>query len=116
MKFRVASRDGLTTLTIDGQLDALTAPNLRAEIDSIVESRPARVEVDLSNLRLIDSSGVGALVSLYKRARAEGSKVEITGLRDQPLAIFRLLRLDRVLIGAVGGGAGDDQKPRKSRT
>jgi anti-anti-sigma regulatory factor len=49
---------------------------------------------------MVDSSGVGALVSLYKRARAQGGAVIVTGLRDQPLAIFRLLRLDRVMIGA----------------
>ena len=115
MKFKVSAKDGQTTLAIAGQLDALTSPDLRAEIDSIVESRPTRVEVDLSSLRLIDSSGVGALVSLYKRARAEGSRVEITGLRDQPLAIFRLLRLDRVLVGAIGKTSGD-AKHRKSPT
>jgi anti-sigma B factor antagonist len=116
MKFKVSASDGVTTLTIDGQLDALTSPDLRAEIDGIVQSRPARVEVDLSNLRLIDSSGVGALVSLYKRARAEGSNVEIKGLRDQPLAIFRLLRLDRVLVGAIGKTDAGAEKHRKSRT
>jgi anti-sigma B factor antagonist len=114
MKFKVSAKDGQTTLAIAGQLDALTSPDLRAEIDSIVESRPTRVEVDLSSLRLIDSSGVGALVSLYKRARAEGSRVEITGLRDQPLAIFRLLRLDGVLAGAVAK-LPDEPKHPKSR-
>ena len=114
MKFKVSAKDGQTTLAIAGQLDALTSPDLRAEIDSIVESRPTRVEVDLSSLRLIYSSGVGALVSLYKRARAEGSRVEITGLRDQPLAIFRLLRLDGVLAGAVAK-LPDEPKHPKSR-
>jgi anti-anti-sigma factor len=49
---------------------------------------------------MLDSSGVGALVSLYKRVRAQGGDVVVTGLRDQPLAIFRLLRLDRVMVGA----------------
>jgi anti-sigma B factor antagonist len=116
MKFKVAAKDGLTQLTIEGQLDALTVPDLRPEIDGIVEGQPARVEVDLSNLRLIDSSGVGALVSLYKRAHAQGSKVEIKGLRDQPLAIFRLLRLDRVLVGAVGKDVTKPQKHVKSRS
>ena len=115
MKFEILARDGVTHLTIDGQLDALTANDLRAEIDKIVESPPARVEVDLSNLRLIDSSGVGALVSLYKRVRAHGSKMEIKGLRDQPLAIFRLLRLDRVLVGAYDKRSQGPEKHRKSR-
>ena len=49
---------------------------------------------------MVDSSGVGALVSLYKRVRAQGGDVVITGLRDQPLAIFKLLRLDRVMAGS----------------
>ena len=49
---------------------------------------------------MIDSSGVGALVSLYKRVRAQGGNVVIKGVRDQPLAIFRLLRLDKLMLRA----------------
>jgi anti-sigma B factor antagonist len=52
--------------------------------------------VDLSELRLIDSSGVGVLVSLYKRVRANGGDVRFEGATAQPLVIFKLLRLDRV--------------------
>ena len=55
--------------------------------------------VDLSRLHTIDSAGVGTLVSLYKSVRAQGGSVTITGLQDQPLAIFRLLKLDRTLVG-----------------
>mgnify|MGYP000959203962 FL=1 len=39
------------------------------------------------------------LVSLFKRVRAYGGEVNLVGLRDQPLAIFKLLRLDRVFPG-----------------
>ena len=60
------------------------------------------ITVDLSALRLIDSSGVGVLVSLFKRIRASGGEVRLEGLRDQPLAIFKLLRLDRVFPGSPG--------------
>jgi anti-sigma B factor antagonist len=89
--------DQLTVLKIDGALDAVSTPELRPIIDAIVADRRPRVEVELSGLRLIDSSGVGAIVSLYKRLRAQGGEVTVKGLREQPLAIFRLLRLDRVL-------------------
>ena len=77
-------------------LDALSTPELRPMIETLVAEKRAEVTVDLSELRIIDSSGVGAIVSLYKRMRAVGSKVEVVGLKDQPLAIFRLLRLDRI--------------------
>ena len=67
-------------------------------MDKVVGARPKAVEVDLSQLRMIDSSGVGALVSLYKRVRAQGGNVVIKGVRDQPLAIFQLLQLDRLML------------------
>jgi anti-sigma B factor antagonist len=92
-----------TTLKIDGTLDAVTAPELRPTLDAIVAEGKKHITVELSNLRLIDSSGVGVLVSLFKRVRANGGDVRLVGLRDQPLAIFKLLRLDRVFPGQPGG-------------
>jgi anti-sigma B factor antagonist len=86
----------LTSLRIDGTLDVLTAPELAPTIDQIVSERRAKVSVDLAGLDLIDSSGVAALVALYKRVRAVGGQVTVTGARDQPLAIFKLLRMDKV--------------------
>jgi anti-sigma B factor antagonist len=97
MTFSRNDQGELTLLRIEGALDAMSTPELRPMIDALVADRRARVEVELSGLRLIDSSGVGAIVSLYKRLRAQGGHVTVKGLRDQPLAIFRLLRLDRVL-------------------
>ncbi len=85
-----------TVLRIEGTLDAATAPDLRTVVDAIVDEGRLLVTLELSGLRLIDSSGVGVIVSLFKRVRAHGGQVRIQGLRDQPRAIFRLLRLDRV--------------------
>lgn len=85
-----------TILRIEGTLDAATAPDLRTVVDQIVDEGRLLITLELSSLRLIDSSGVGVIVSLFKRVRANGGQVRIQGLRDQPRAIFRLLRLDRV--------------------
>lgn len=85
-----------TRLAIRGSLDINTAPALSEEIDKIVATRPHTVTVDLSTLDLIDSSGVAALVKLYKGIRAGGGTIAISGARDQPLAIFKLLRMDKV--------------------
>jgi anti-sigma B factor antagonist len=93
---RTTTEDGATLLRIAGSLDAMTTPELRPTIEELVAGRAARVVVDLARLELIDSSGVGAIVSLYKRLRAQGGRLTVRGVRDQPLAIFRLLRLDRV--------------------
>ena len=86
-----------TTLRIEGSLDAVSTPDLRPTIDQLVDDQRMYVTIDLGHLRLIDSSGVGALVSIYKRVRAQGGQVVLTGVRDQPLAILKLLRLERLL-------------------
>ncbi|MFO0757398.1 MAG: STAS domain-containing protein [Byssovorax sp.] len=96
MKFTRKDEGDETTLSIEGTLDAVTAPDLRTVVDDIVNEQRKSVTLELSALRLIDSSGVGVIVSLFKRVRANGGQVRIQGLRDQPRAIFRLLRLDRV--------------------
>jgi anti-sigma B factor antagonist len=98
MNYTIAAQDSTTVITIDGILDAVSVSDLRGEIDKVVSARPKAVEVDLSQLRMIDSSGVGALVSLYKRVRAQGGNVVLKGVRDQPLAIFQLLQLDRLML------------------
>ena len=101
MTFSISINEaGVIRLSIEGELDAVTVSDLRAEIEKLLMRQIGRVEVDLAQLRMLDSSGVGALVSLYKQVRARGGEVVVLGLRDQPLAIFRLLRLDRVMVGA----------------
>ncbi len=94
--FDVQRTDSETKLAIRGSLDINTAPRLADEIDKIVVRKPQRVTVDLSALDLIDSSGVAALVKLYKGVRSGGGTIAMTGARDQPLAIFKLLRMDKV--------------------
>jgi len=96
MKYSRTDNGEETVLKIEGTLDAVTAPELRSVVDELVAAARKEVTLDLSALRLIDSSGVGVIVSLFKRVRAYSGQVRIVGLRDQPRAIFRLLRLDRV--------------------
>ena len=86
-----------TLLRLEGAFDALTAPAWRSALDILVNDRRSPVSIDMSGVRVIDSSGVGAVVSLYKRVVAQGGELSVRGLTGQPLAIFQLLRLDRLM-------------------
>jgi anti-sigma B factor antagonist len=96
-----ATPEGVVNVAIEGDLDSVTTRGLRDEIEALLTRKPRRLLIDLSQLHTIDSSGVGMLVSLYKGARSHGGELTITGLRDQPLAIVRLLKLDRALLGTT---------------
>ena len=90
-------REGVVVLELHGSLDAMTASAFKPEVVAIADSKALKVVVDLKPLTLIDSTGVGVLISLFKRTRAQGGQVYFAGLVAQPKEVFRLLRLDRSL-------------------
>lgn len=95
IEFSEEVRNSVVILTIKGRLDAVAAPELRPTIDKLVADKQKWVVFDLNELQMIDSSGVGAIVSLFKRLRMISGDVKIARLTGQPKEIFRLLRLDR---------------------
>ncbi len=95
LEFTLDTLDDVDVIKLKGNLDALTAPELKPTIDELVAGKRVKVVFDLQDLTLIDSSGVGAIVSLFKRVRMLGGDVKIACLANQPKEIFRLLRLDR---------------------
>ena len=96
-QFERSEREGVTVLTLAGNLDAATSSGLKKEVVVLTDGGKTRVAVDLAKLTLIDSTGVGVLISLFKRVRALNGMVLFGGLVAQPKEIFRLLRLDRSL-------------------
>jgi anti-sigma B factor antagonist len=86
-----------SNVVVEGALDAVTAREIQLVFDSLAADSPRRVRIDLANVTLLDSSGVGAIVSLYKRLKARGGRLAVAGARGQPLAVLKLLKLERVL-------------------
>ena len=79
-----------------GALDARTVGQAMGRIDAVVEASPRHVIVDLAELELLDSAGVHALVTLYKRVTAQGGRVVVVNAHDQPLAVLELFKLNAV--------------------
>ena len=88
-----AKRDDLTVVRLDGELDIYTVAGFRSELDRL-DPAVSRIVIDLSDVTLLDSSGLGALVSLLNQARSGTGQLglvcphrrlrrvfEITGLR-----------------------------------
>ena len=88
------------SLKVVGTLDEVTAPEFEKFAGEFLSDENARgasqLLLDLSDLLLINTEGVRVIVNLSKKTRLQGMTFRIVGLRDQPRAIFRLMRLDRV--------------------
>lgn len=88
---------GAALIRLEGRLNMVSAPRLKATVDKVVEDGTTRVAVDLSKVVFMDSSGLGALIGGLKKARQAGGDLRIAGANDQVSTVLRLTNLDRVL-------------------
>jgi anti-sigma B factor antagonist len=91
-----SQRGDMIVLAIRGNLVAENSDSLRAEVTAIEESHEKKVLVDLQGLEYIDSSGVGVLMSLFKRVGKAGGQVCFAGVKEQPEAVLKALRFDKL--------------------
>lgn len=82
-----------------GELDAHTAPDLRAAIDeTLAVPDLMQLVVDLSETSFLDSSALGVLVVAFKRMRARDGRLDVVVSAAAPIRrIFRITALDDAL-------------------
>ncbi|MCY1071079.1 STAS domain-containing protein [Nannocystis sp. RBIL2] len=85
-----------STLFLSGSLDGTSVREFAALTDALVAEGRRHVVLDMAELTNIETPGVAAVVALYKHTRELGGEVRIAGIDGQPLAIFKLLRFDKV--------------------
>ncbi|HIJ96185.1 MAG TPA: STAS domain-containing protein [Desulfuromonadales bacterium] len=78
------------------RLDAHNSEELKAELNRIFEGGSRDVIVDLKQVRFIDSSGLGVLVSGFKNASTRQGALKLSALQTQVKSMFELTRLHRV--------------------
>ena len=79
--------------------DSLDASNTNefksAAAQAIVEK--AKMVRDLAQVQFIDSSGIGAILSLLRKVSETGGDLKLSGLNQQPRTVFELSRLHHIL-------------------
>lgn len=80
----------------ESRLDAHNSAELKVELLKLFESGKRNIVIDLSEVRFVDSSGLGVLVSGFKNASARNGSLNLCGLQQQVRSMFELTRLHRV--------------------
>ncbi|RZT84344.1 anti-sigma B factor antagonist [Pseudonocardia sediminis] len=61
-------RDGLTLLTVSGEVDTLTSPQLSTALDDLLAVETGDLAIDLDGVTFLASSGLGVLINAARRA------------------------------------------------
>ena len=95
LKITNSETDGVVVLALDGRIVLGEETNkLRESVKNLIAQGKKNVVLDMKNVTMIDSSGLGALVAAYSSAKSAGASVRLCNLGahfNQLLQITRLL-------------------------
>ncbi len=95
-EIQVQERGDAIRVTILGELDLATAPELERTLGEIEASTAATIILDLDQVEFLDSTGLGVLVGGLKRVRAHEGSLRLVCTQERILKIFRITGLTKV--------------------
>ena len=84
-------REGIAILSLDGFLDAHTAPLFETSIQEEVEAGQVRLIVDCSRLTYISSAGLGVFMSFLEEIREKKGDIKICSVIPKVRQVFEIL-------------------------
>ncbi|MFG1807431.1 STAS domain-containing protein [Streptomyces sp. NPDC049040] len=94
LDIHAAYRDGTLTVTIAGEIDLDSAPQVYQAVQAADAPWGTHVVADLSGVTFMDSTGVRMLLACYEHAQEHGGTLSVTGVHD---LVERILYLSGVL-------------------
>ena len=91
---------------ISGEVDIFKSQEFRAYLLLLMDKNRSDIRMDCAGLEYIDSTALGALVSVLKRVREYGGEISLSNVKSNIRKLFRITGLDRVL--SVEGDDADD--------
>lgn len=98
MQFTSFLQDGQLTVILTGEIDHHCAKNYINSIAAKIEAYAPRVCIlDFQDVTFMDSSGIAVAINAMRNMSGIGGKLELSGLREQPMRVFRASGVDKLI-------------------
>ena len=81
MDIQVSETEGVTVVTVDGELDTNSAPIAQQQIVPLAVDG-VRLVLDMTKVPYMSSAGIRVLLSTYRQVTGNGGKIVLVGLAD----------------------------------
>ncbi len=96
MDIEVKDDTDVIKITVNGDIEMMTIKSFKQKLFEIGQNTEKNIEIDLSNVDYIDSSGVGVLISLLKLQKKKGKSLIINKVSSKVLNVLKLSSLSDV--------------------
>jgi len=96
MEITVGNLDNIAVAAMPvDELDASNAGEFKRDMAPLLQAN-SKLVLDLSRLRFVDSSGLGAMLSCLRQLSAKSGDLKLCGMSKQVRALFELVRMHRI--------------------
>lgn len=93
----VLEKDKCSTVRLSGEIDVYTANELKTRLIPLTEREGTVVEVDFSQVRYMDSTGLGVFIGALKSTKKHSSHLKLTHLNRRVLRLFKITGLNEIM-------------------
>lgn len=96
MKINQYTTDSVDIVELEGELVMASGPELRKQLQAIINAGSGNLILQLGKVSFVDSSGLSVLVSALKHAREKQGQVVLVELLPEVRSLLELTRLHKV--------------------
>lgn len=89
-------KEGVEIVKLSGSLDFYSSPPFRNKFQKILQTRPERLLVDLTDVAYIDSSGLATFIEAFQVMKRYQGQLIMAGLQERVFSVFQIAKLDQV--------------------
>jgi len=91
-------QDGVLYVKLSGDIDHHSAKSARDSVDNLIrKNNPYELELDLSAIEFMDSSGLGLVLGRYKKQTDVGGKMKIINPTKRVMQILQLAGVEKII-------------------
>lgn len=96
MRYEISKQGNSTIFQINEErFDAKLAPEFRTQIETVMNELSPNLVLDIGNVKFMDSSGLGAVMGVYKLLRDK--QISVASAQKPVLDLLKLTRMDRLI-------------------
>lgn len=85
-------------IDVNGEIDIFNSSEFKTILLNLLEEKPADIKINCANLSYIDSTALGALIAVLKKAKSFKKDVCLKNVKASLSKLFKITNLDKVFI------------------
>jgi len=97
MEYKISKNREWTLVVIEGAINFNTSDKVKLVFEKVLKDGAKNVRLNLKQVPVSNSSGIGYMLMLYKELKKYGGTLEIKGISKNLSEMMKLIKIDKLI-------------------